>query len=341
MSEASTAAPPAPPAPLQHRYPPDPLKPVIMGGTINLLAAAPGTGKSTLLAWLSRQVHERTPLFGREWGEIPYQAIICADRSWNRSTKLWFDLEGMGEIPAYSLQDDVGFKKSRLRRRGERIQIFEDCLDKLAEHAPGGELPLGSLIYVDPLALFLGGNLLDYDSCLVACSELRELALEKGITIIGTAHAAKQKADKQSRYLRLQDRILGSAALFGYTDTQMYLAAPDEVDRKDYVFLWCPHHAPTATFSFTRGEDGRFSPQGVIDDIQGQKLTKQKPPEIPPPDWLLELLEARPHTFPELIQIATEQHETSRATLHRRLQVGVKSGQIEKLGKGSYQRVKH
>ena len=303
-----------------HKYPPDPLPPVLLGGTINLLAGAPGTGKSTFCAWLARQVKEKTPLWGREWGEVPWQGVLCADRSWYRSTKLWFELEGMQEIPAYSMQDDVSFKKQRLRAKHQRISIFESCLDKLA---PGpsmglgkGEFPLGALVYVDPLALFLGGNLLDYDTCAVACSELREICLERGITVIGTAHASKQKADKRERYLRLQDRILGSAALFGYTDTQMYMASPEEIAQPFYAFLWCPHHAPTATFEFTRKADGRFLPGK---EIVEKRLGQEQPDFVPEvPDWLQAALDTGNQSFSALIALASA-NDWSRATLKRRL----------------------
>jgi hypothetical protein len=314
-------------------YPPDPLSPILLGGTINLLAAAPGTGKSTLLAWLSRKVRDREPLWGRKWGEIPWQGIICADRSWDRSTRRWFALEGMQDLPAYSLQDDRDFKKAKLRHRHQRIAVFEHCLQQLSPSGDG-QFPLGSLLYVDPLALFLGGNLLDYDTCLVACSEIRELCADRGLTVIGTAHSAKQKANKDSRYLRLQDRILGSTALFGYTDTQMYIAAPGEIDdRTDYyVFLWHPHHAPAATFRFDRDPQGRFQDGGPLD----------RPPHEDDPPWLLEALGQRAWKFLELVELAEAQEPPciSRATLNRRLTSMLAQGRVKKPKTGWWELVK-
>ena len=35
------------------------------------------------------------------------------------------------------------------------------------------EVPPGTIVYVDPLAPFLGGNLNDYDACATACVKLR------------------------------------------------------------------------------------------------------------------------------------------------------------------------
>lgn len=314
-------------------YPPDPLPPVLLGASINLLAGAPGTGKSTFLAWMSRQVQDRTPLWGRQWGPIPWHGIICADRSWQRSTSMWFTLEGMEQLPAYSLQDDRGFRKGRLRRRDQRIGVFEHALDALAP-LPGKQYPLGSLVYVDPLAIFLGGNLLDYDTCAVACSELREICLDRGLTIIGTAHASKQRNDPKDRYLRLQDRILGSTALFGYTDTQMYIASPEEVGKPYYGFLWHPHHAPPATFKFLRGPDGRFKPDGVVEDkAPPAGLPSEEAPSFP--EWLQDALSSGPKSTSELIMIA-QANSTSRATLNRLLQALQGAGTICKPRHGQY-----
>ncbi len=123
--------------------------------------------------------------------------------------------------------------------------------------------------------------------------------------MIGTAHAAKQKADKNERYLRPQDRILGSTALFGYTDTQMYLAAPDETGSKDgvYTFFWNPHHAPPAAFPLTRDSEGRF----VIAEGTGTSAAPSilGPPALTPhAEKLLELFHpaGTPTTRGELAQ---------------------------------------
>ncbi len=317
-------------------YPPDPLPPVLLGGTINLLAAAPGTGKSTLLAWLARQVRDKTPLWGKPWGPIPWQGIICADRSWYRSTIQWFALEGMQDIPAYSLQDDQRFAKARLKHQHQRIAVFEHCLNELSP-SKDGCFPLGSLLYVDPLSLFLGGNLLDYDKCMVACAEIREIALAKGLTIIGTAHSSKQRANKNDRYLRLQDRILGSTALFGFTDTQMFIAAPGEVDETIdyYCFLWHPHHAPAQTFRFDRDKQGRFV-SGEPIEAPNQAPAPVVEPDAVLPLWLAVAL-AEPRTFFELIPLAEKCEGWSRATLNRRLVQLKKQGLIIQPKYGYYQ----
>jgi hypothetical protein len=307
---------------------PHPLDPILLRTTVNLCAGAPGVGKTAFLAWFIHRIQRGEKIFGRQPAPIPFQGFIGADRSWTESTSRWMDLEELDPLPHYSLQDDRAFRKARLRNKRDRIHIFGECLAALSL-AGDGRFPLGSLIYVDPLALFLGGNLIDYDTCLVACSEIREICTDKGIAIIGTAHAAKQKADKADRYLRLQDRILGSAALFGYTDTQLYLASPDECGTDCYTFLWAPHHAPTELFSMTRDHRGLFIP--------GDRIAELNPPAFDPA-WIVELLKKAPK---HVLQLATiirtgKGLELSRMTVIRQIKRLLDEGRIAQVRHGFY-----
>lgn len=314
----------------------DPIPTIIPECTVNLMAGAPGTGKSALMAYLARCFAENTPIFGHQPSSVPFQGFIAADRSWDTSTKLWFDLEAMGGINAYSIQDDRGFKKARLRRKQDRVAILKECILTLSADGMG-TFPRGSLIWVDPLALFLGGNLLDYDTCLVGCSEIREICLDLKITLIGTAHAAKQKADKSERYLRLQDRILGSAALFGYTDTQMYIASPEEMGTKHYTFLWHPHHAKAELFALDRDDQGRFRPaEGGMQDSLSR--TEARRDELQ--GYLLLAFEGDlGESSTALLEQRGEQFGASRATTHRILKKLREAGLIQSVGAGRWRKI--
>lgn len=239
---------------------PDPIPLVIPASGISLLAGAPGVGKTAFLATLLKAFRDHQPIFGHQPALLPDNgiAIISADRSWD-STKIWFERAGWPEVPVYSVIDDPAFTKSKLRRRHDRVTLLSEFIDKMA-------VPRGGLIIVDPISLFLGGNLLDYDTCMVSCMEIRDLLRARSLTCIATAHSSKQKSEKKDRYLRLQDRILGSTALFGFTDTQMYLASPEEIDEKYYAFLWQPHMLPVETFRLARDPQGLFT--AYIEDPQ-------------------------------------------------------------------------
>lgn len=305
------------------QVPPDIIPNILPACSVNLLAGSPGVGKTALTAWMLRQIRDEQPIFGYATSKVPKIAVVGADRSWS-STGKWFALAGYSEIAHYSLQDDLQFNPYKLRNKLARIQILSDALDRL------DPLPPGSLVMVDPLALFLGGNLSDYDSCAIACTQIRRLCQERGITIIGTAHSSKQKADKKERYLRLQDRINGSGALFGYTDTQMYLASPEETGERHYTFLWAPHHARPETFPLGRDQNGLFVPweESVAATEEG-KLLALIPAEDPGIG------------FGELVlKCGDEDPPIARTTVYRYLQELMQEGRILKCGHGHYKQAK-
>jgi hypothetical protein len=313
-------------------YPPAPIPQVLLGGSINLLAGPPNVGKTAFLANFLKRIRDGQPVFGRQPNPIPLIAILSVDRSWHQSSQLWYDLAGWPDIRHYCLQDDESFPIDLLRQRFKRIQVLKMALDRL------GEVPFGTLVNVDPIAPFLGGNLLDYDACMVACTEIRRICRSRGITIIGTAHAGKQKNDKKEQYRRLQDRIVGSTAQFGYTDTQMYLASPEETGEDHYTFLWHPHHTPAETFKLGRAANGLFIPWQEPGTI---------PDEAPPPSAGVsleneedrEIWDAIPENgigFGELIVKANR----PKVTVWRALRRGMETGVVLRCGHGVYKRLK-
>lgn len=295
---------------------PDPIPEIIPFGSLNLLAGASGVGKTCLLAWLLTQLRDGCPIFGRKPNTPKKLGYIGADRG-AATARYWLDKAGYHDIPFYSLADDDGFNTQRLRSKIHLIKILGECLDKL-------ELPPGSLAVVDPLALFMGGNLNDYMNCALACLEMRRECRRRQITMIGTAHASKQKDDRRARYLRLEERILGSNAQLGYGDTQLYLASPEETQERFYTFLWRAHTAPPEVIPLGRGEDGMFLPweQSIIAVQEGK---------------VLEAVPADGSEVP-LTTILEQCSEISRATVFRRLQQLVDLGLVERSGKGQYRR---
>jgi AAA domain/IclR helix-turn-helix domain len=297
---------------------PDLIDKILLRNSVNLLAGAPGVGKTALLAYLLPRFRDGKSVFGYQPRPVPKIAFLGADRSWDTSTRHWFDAAGYGDLPHYCLQDDRGWNPQSMRNRQNRIQILTAALDKL-------DLPRGSLVAVDPLAPFLGGQLNDYDACAVSCIIIRRLCQDRDLTIIGTAHAAKQKAEAKARYQRLQDRILGSTALHGYTDTQMYLASPEETGEKFYTFLWNPHHKPAEIFPLGRDAAGLFVP--YADSVRSQEEGKV----------LAAITDLEDGTaFADIVIVS----EVSRATVHRYLQELIKEGVVARVGQGRYRRIR-
>lgn len=296
-----------------------PLPKILPPGGISILAGAPNVGKTALMAGLLRDLRDGRPIFGRTSIAPPAIGYLNADRSWANGSGIWFERVGYPEIHQYSMVDDPQFNPKRLRKKHERTDILASFIDSL-------QLPPGALICVDPIALFLGGNLLDYDSCAVACMEIRTYLRLRQYTMLATAHSAKIKADKKERYMRLQDQVLGSTAISGFTDTMMYLASPQEMGKPYFQFLWHPHSSPAEVFQLEQDEQGLFQPySGADEGNQARVLT------LFPTDGSV-------ITLAILCELA-EQYPLSRATVKRVLEALIDVGKVTKVAYGLYSRI--
>ncbi len=297
--------------------PKDPLAPYILGGTINLLGGSHQAGKTPMLGrlirdWMSGEVlGQQVPQ-----GAITGHGILTTNRSWQH---------GMAHSPAfkdlphplntYSLIDDGTFDLKDFRTRIARVELLERCLDRM-------QLQRGSLLWVDPFALFLGSNLLDFDACAVSCLEIHKVLAARNLTMIATTATAKPKADQENTYPRLLDRIYGTASQLSFVDTCMYLATPDELQRANiYTLQVYPQYAKMLSLDFVKDDQGCFLP-------------------APPDAEFVQLFELIPDSGNSIAKAALIDalvpKVMSRATLTRMLRQCVEGGQLVKSGHGRY-----
>lgn len=293
---------------------PDPIPGIIGYGTVNILAGAPGVGKTCLLSTILARLRDGKDIFGAACHAPPAIGFISADRgaatAWH-----WLRLAG-ADVRFYNLVEDTEFATIRLRNKFQLVTVvLEGCVEQLA-------LPPGSIVVVDPVTLFMG-NPNDYQGCAIACIEMRRMCHRRQLTMLGTAHASKQKADSKAQYKRLQDRILGSAAQLGYGDTQMYLASPEETDEKFHTFLWHPHTSPPQIFPLGRDQHGMF-----VDWLEGTRAKEEG-------KILAAITEDEAGTSFAEILIKSEVPKT---TVFRYLQELMKDGRILKVGHGRYRK---
>jgi hypothetical protein len=314
MPDSLTEAPPSCQVPYA-----DPLPGILAVGAIALLAGAPNVGKTALLAGLLRDLRDGRPIYGRQPNPVAAIGYINADRGWVKGSGIWFERVGYSDIRQYTMSDDDAFNPKRLRKKHERTDILAGFIDSL-------QLPPYSLICVDPIALFLGGNLLSYDDCAVACHEIRAYLRLKQYTMLCTAHSAKIKADKKERYLRLQDQVLGSTAISGFSDTMMYLASPQETGKPYFTFLWHPHSAPAEEFSLEQDNQGLFQPYSGNDSANQSRVLVLLPTD------------GMPIAFGVIVELA-QQYPLSRATVARILDGLVEEERVEKVERGVYKLV--
>ena len=304
----------------------DPLPRILTTGSLNLLGGGSGVGKTALLAWMATCFRDGIPIFGHPVNPVPAIGYIAADRPWADS-RLWFEAVGFPEIHYYSMVDDRQFNTARLQGAKPKIhaEIFEEFVNNL-------QMPPGSLLFVDPIALFLGGDLNHYIRMAIGCVNLYRVVLARQLCVVGIVHSGKQKGEKD-RYVRLQDRLSGSMAQLGHTGTQMYLAGPEEMDSPYHTFHWNPHHAPPDTFQIEQDRTtGLFKPVG--DDVAaGPPLVLSDEVlgflgGLPPP--------GTPVNTPGLLQLFIDSMD--RATIFRRVRLCVASGHLRKLKHGVYER---
>lgn len=231
----------------------DPIPQILPAKSVCLLAGASGVGKTTLLSEWAVRLRDGRSIFGHPVKPQRFVGVLTVDRRWSSHSQ-WFAAAGWPDIPHYSYQDDPLLDWNRFHLKTELLPLLQHGVDQI-------KAPRGAVIIVDPISLFVPGNLIDYKSTAIGMGAISRYAEKRGITILGTAHMSKQKGDVKDRYKRPQDRILGSMALAGFTDTQMYLLGPEDTDEEYYSFGWVPHHAPAATYELQRDPaSGLFVP---------------------------------------------------------------------------------
>jgi hypothetical protein len=224
---------------------PDPIPGIIPFGTLTIFAGAPGVGKTTMLIeWMRRWRDGRT-ICGHQAHDPTWFYYICADRG--LSAQAFYDLVGFTDrLTFFSVVSaDSKLNVDDLQKSEHGKTLLAHCLTELAP------IP-GSHLIIDPLSpLFISGspnNQRDVAASLIRLSRRIE---DLQFNVTGTAHFGKQKADRQDRYRRPQDRISGSGAFSGYSDTQMYLVDPEK-DQPYYLLGWNPRYHPPEEFKFTR-----------------------------------------------------------------------------------------
>lgn len=279
----------------------------------HFLSGPPAGGKTAFIAGLIRQLKSGADVFGKPSTAPPFIGVVSADRTWQDSRR-WYDVAGLPDLPSFSLVDsDIPLTTLR---RGDPLAVLERALDEFAA-------PPDSLLIVDPISYWCGGDMNRYMQVYVAMIGLNRFCLRRKVTIIGLAHTGKQKGDVKERYTRPQDRINGSAALLGCSGTQMALETPDQVEQDSktafYRFTWVPHHAPAESYLLERDEvTGLFIQPDAELGSEGDQNRALR-------GEVLKLLPVHPDapvTPKQILKLANTAHVlVSRATLFRLLKL--------------------
>jgi RecA-family ATPase len=171
---------------------PDLIEKILPAGSINILSGGSGVGKTAFIAdWCARFRDGRSICWKPTRIPTGGIGVITADRKWS-SHRQWFDAVGFSDIPHVSLRDDPTFNWESLNNKSVLPQILETCIRRLG-------LGRDALIVVDPISMFVHGNLLDYKQTAIALARLDKVCTSLGVTVIGIAHTAKQKGEAKDR----------------------------------------------------------------------------------------------------------------------------------------------
>jgi hypothetical protein len=268
-----------------------------------------------LVDWIRRWLDGRT-ICGHSTNSPTHFYYVVADRG--QTEEAFYQRIGPNEdhtdfVTFYSVVSTTsGIDHTNFHKDAHGGQLLAYVISTL-NPAPGSHL------IIDPLApLFITGNqnrTRDVAASLVSLSRIIE---ERQINITGTWHFAKQKADKADRYRRPQDRISGSGAVSGFSDTQVYLVDP-EPNQPYYILGWNPRHHPPEEHKFIRKD--WFVPYVGLCDVGDT-------PETDRPTQLLELIPEEGIRAAELADLASDKFDISPRSVFRDLKTLTERGLI-------------
>lgn len=261
-----------------------PIPRILEARQTHLFNGSSGAGKTSFMGWFTAQLLTQSSILGHPCQRPPFIAYIGGDRIVEDALQK-LSLAGW-EAPAhFSIVDDDSSETeahiSQLGEKKEFLSYFQWILKKLATDRNEERIPIDSLIIVDSMSTIFGIEPAGSYLSKVAKPLLRlnRFCRKFKITIILIHHATKTKAN--DRYIKAQDRALGSMALQGFTSTQMSLTEPELTESPDsgiYLFEWRSHSAPKEEFEFRRSDDeaGKFEYLGPHYDVPEQKAPPVK-----------------------------------------------------------------
>jgi RecA-family ATPase len=273
---------------------------------IHILSGASGSGKTTLIQQiLSRRDDTKMPFTLQGKGI----AMAIMDRSAGAVEDRNKQLD-ITDIELYSLVGDKEFNLALIGHPNRLLTWVQSRFKKPFE-----------ILVLDPLMLLLDGTML-YEDVARSLIRLGHMAAIQNITILGTHHTSKARIETGFR--RVHDRILGSGAFLGYSDTQLTLVdAPEQ--STDYQSLHIKSHTSAGeVHHFKWSNEGLLLPYDPLMDAEtggkGEYNSETK---------------AQMVTTKQLT-LVLEGIGMSRAKAYRTIDKMIKSNRLHKLERGLY-----
>lgn len=230
---------------------------VLPDNQFSIIAGASGSGKTTLIlqSWLEHtKGNTEWPL--RFPSRAKTAAYVAADRTVDEAIERANYL-GLKNIRFYGLNDDQRINRDLYRQPKDLWEYTIDQFDFEYE-----------VLILDPMALYMEGNLNDFRCVAVSCATFGSRCKRLNKTILGVHHTTKPRSDVG--FKRAQDRLSGSGAFAGYSSTQFMLIEGLEDDKEYDTLVAVPHMTPREETQLRRRPDGYF----MVTRIEAERALK-------------------------------------------------------------------
>jgi hypothetical protein len=228
---------------------------------------------------------------------------VSVDRPFDSSALYWAEKAGVNptKLNIYDLVTGPNVDLDSLETRP--VAFLTSFINKL---------PPTDLLIIDTIGFYVG-DIMNYAAISGRLRRLTKLARAHNMTIVGTHHASKRRSDFS--FKRAQDNILGSTALLGSSDTQIFLNSGIETDEPFDTLTINPHTAPQSSIQLKRNDLGLFNICGMDLDEDARILAMLRADVWTPVSLLITVLDKVPER-----------------TLRRRLHDLVEEGLVERRG---------
>lgn len=191
----------------------------------HLWGGSSGSGKSSICLKLLENFDKGLDIFGHKSHPVPFVYVV-GDRS---KAGTYRTMERLGIDP----------KSFPLMIAPVGSTTINGILDKVRK-----DFPHAKLIVIEGIAGFVPGNdINNYGVVATFCVGVTSYCTKHDVTVLGIVHSPKQK--EKDRYNNPRDKVMGSGAWGGYTETLFFVEAADpEKANAARKFSIHPRNAP-------------------------------------------------------------------------------------------------
>lgn len=282
---------------------------------LHLLAGPSGGGKTTLVWQMLEAISTSSTMFGFQCHTVPMAYVAC-DRSIASVAATKARMGVNTNIPMWSIIN-------------ENMSLdFNVVYSFVKRHVPGLKLLVVDGFTVLTPTSKSGKDIGDYKGVAYFLIGLNRLCERDHVAMLNLAHDAKHK--ENHGYLLDREKLIGSAAWGGYSETIIHIAPVDlksaEDPRRTITLL--PRNAPTKVLEYTL-QSGRLEPNQITQVALELFLFGRR---------IQGLLDQNPVIrTADLLAVGVEQG-LSRATTERYIVRLIELGQLERVTAGGRER---